>query len=153
MVLPSRFLLWNYIMDHMKVMDSLAKIAEDLDKNMNRSGARLASAIVLKNQVVSYGVNQNKSHPFQYRFSDNDDAIFLHAETDAIKNALKRIGEEDLIKATLYICRVKYDKAGKNKAVTWGLSRPCVGCQRAIATFGIGDVIYSDEGVGNYILL
>ena len=140
-------------MDHLKVMDSLAKIAEDLDKNMNRSGARLASAIVLKNQVVSYGVNQNKSHPFHSQFSEHDDAIFLHAETDAIKNALKRIEEEDLTKATLYICRVKYDKAGTDKAVTWGLSRPCVGCQRAIATFGIGDVIYSDEGVGNYILL
>ena len=40
-------------MDHLKIMDSLAKIAEDLDKNMNRSGARLASAIVFKNQVVS----------------------------------------------------------------------------------------------------
>ena len=140
-------------MDHLKVMDSLAKIAEDLDKNMNRSGARLASAIVFKNQVVSYGVNQNKSHPFHSQFSDHGDAIFLHAETDAIKNALKRIDENELSKATLYICRVKYDKAGKNKSMTWGLSKPCVGCQRAIATFGIGDVIYSAEGVGNYTLL
>ena len=70
---------------------------------MNRTGARLASAIVFKNQVVSYGVNQNKSHPFHSRFSDHDDAIFLHAETDAIKNALKRIEEEDLIKAIHYL--------------------------------------------------
>ena len=49
-------------MDHLKVMGSLAKIAEDLDKNMNRTGARHASAIAYKNQIISYGVNQNKSH-------------------------------------------------------------------------------------------
>ena len=140
-------------MDHLKVMDSLAKIAEDLDKNMNRSGARLASAISYKNQIVSYGVNQNKSHPFHVKFSTNDEAIFLHAETDAIKNALKRITEGELSKATLYICRVKYDSNGPGKKITWGASSPCVGCQRAIASFGIENVIYSNEGIGNYSLL
>ena len=140
-------------MDHLKVMGSLAKIAEDLDKNMNRIGARHASAITYKNQIISYGVNQNKSHPFHTKFSKNEDAIFLHAETDAIKNALRRLTEEELVKATLYVCRVKYSHNGDDKWITWGLSKPCLGCQRAIATFGIENVIYSGEGQGNYSLL
>jgi deoxycytidylate deaminase len=141
-------------MEHLKIMESLAKIAEDLDKNINRSGARLASALFVKNQIVSYGVNQNKSHPFHSQFSEREGAIFLHAETDAIKNALKRITEDELSKATLYVCRVKFDSGNrKTKKITWGLSKPCVGCQRAIATFGIKDVIYSEEGIGNYSLL
>ena len=137
-------------MEHLKVMETLAKIAEDLDKNINRSGARLASAIIYKNQIISYGVNQNKSHPFHSQFSESDDAIYLHAETDAIKNALKRIPESELEKASLYVCRVKYDSNGRGKKITWGLAKPCIGCQRAIATFGIRDVIYSNEGIGNF---
>ena len=140
-------------MEHLKVMETLAKIAEDLDKNINRSGARLASAIIYKNQIISYGVNQNKSHPFHSQFSESDDAIYLHAETDAIKNALKRIPESELGKASLYVCRVKYDSNGRGKKITWGLAKPCIGCRRAIATFGIRDVIYSNEGKGIYSLL
>jgi deoxycytidylate deaminase len=141
-------------MEHLKIMESLAKIAEDLDKNINRSGARLASALHYKNQIIAYGVNQNKSHPFHSQFSEREGAIFLHAETDAIKNALKRISENELSKATLYVCRVKFDSGNrKTKKITWGLSKPCVGCQRAIATFGIKDVIFSEEGIGNYSLL
>ena len=140
-------------MEHLKMMETLGKIAEDLDKNMNRTGARHAAAIVYKNQIVAYGVNQNKSHPFQFRFSVNDDSIFLHAETDAIKNALRRISEDELEKASLYVCRVKYTDNTPHKKLMWGLSKPCLGCQRAIATFGIEDVIYSGEGQGNYSLL
>ncbi len=141
-------------MDNLKIMESLAKIAEDLDKNINRSGARLASALFVKNQLVSYGVNQNKSHPFHSQFSEREGAIFLHAETDAIKNALKRINENELSKATLYVCRVKFDSGNKKfRKITWGISKPCVGCQRAIATFGIQNVFFSEEGIGNYSLL
>jgi len=120
---------------------------------MNRTGARHAAAIVYKNQIISYGVNQKKSHPFHSRFSEHDDAIFLHAETDAIKNALRQISEDDMEKATLYVCRVKYDSNGPGKKLTWGNSKPCIGCQRAIANFGIKDVIYSNDGDGNHSLL
>ena len=100
------------IMDHLKIMQTLQKNAEDLNKNMNRTGARHAAAIVYKNQIVAYGVNQNKSHPFHSRFSEHDDAIFLHAETDAIKNALRRISENELEKASLYVCRHFQTKKG-----------------------------------------
>ena len=144
---------YGFVMEKEKILETLADIARDLDKDMNGTGARHAAAIVYKNQIVSYGVNQKKSHPFHSQFSDHDDAIFLHAETDAIKNALRRISEDDLEKATMYVCRVKYDSNGPGKKLTWGNSKPCVGCQRAIATFGIKDVIYSQDGEGNHCLL
>ena len=83
-------------MEREKVLHTLAKIARDLDRDINRTGARHAAAVVYKNQIVSYGVNQRKSHPFHSRFSEHDDAIFLHAETDAIKNALRQISEDEL---------------------------------------------------------
>ena len=140
-------------MEKKKILETLSKIAEDLDKDMNRTGARHAAAVVYKNQIVAYGVNQNKSHPFHSRFSEHDDAIFLHAETDAIKNALRRISEDEIEKSTLFVCRVKYDSNGPGKKIIWGNSKPCDGCQRAIATFGIKDVVYSQDGQGNHCLL
>ena len=137
-------------MDHLKVLNTLEKIADDLDLDINRTRARHAAAIVYKNQIVSYGVNQRKSHPFHSQFSDHESAIFLHAETDAIKNALKRINEYELEKSTLYVCRVKYTDNTPNKKLTWGLSKPCHSCFRAIATFGIKSVIYTGDDRGTY---
>lgn len=104
--------------------------------------ARIASCIVYKNDIISFGINQMKSHPFQARFSRNVESIYLHSETNAINNALKIITTDELSKSSLYICRVKYD--GKN--IVWGISKPCIGCMRAIAAFDIKKVFYTCEG-------
>ena len=135
---------------HLKVLNLLSVIASDVPQMTKRSRARLAAAVVYKNQIVSYGVNQRKSHPFHSQFSDHESAIFLHAETDAIKNALKRINEYELEKSTLYVCRVKYTDNTPNKKLTWGLSKPCHSCFKAIATFGIKSVIYTGDDRGIY---
>jgi len=45
-----------------------------------------------------------KSHPFQKRWAPHPEAIYTHAEIDAIRNALKR--DEDLTRCTLYIARL-----------------------------------------------
>ena len=137
---------------HEKVLDLLSVMAEGVDRNTTASGARLAAAIVYKNQVVSVGVNQKKSHPFQAKYSTNEDAIFLHAETDTIRTALRPLTEKQLSKATLYVCRIKHED-GPNTPLIWGLAKPCVGCQRAIATFDIKGVVYSEEGTGAYNFL
>lgn len=137
---------------HEKVLDLLSVMAEGVDRNTTASGARLAAAIVYKNQVVSVGVNQKKSHPFQAKYSTNEDAIFLHAETDTIRTALRHLTEKQLSKATLYVCRIKHED-GPNTPLIWGLAKPCVGCQRAIATFDIKGVVYSEEGTGAYNFL
>ena len=137
---------------HEKVLDLLSVVAEGLDRNSFSTGARLAAATVYKNRVVSVGINQKRSHPFQAKYSKNEDAIFLHAETDTIRTARRHLTEKQLSKATLYVCRIKHED-GPGTPLIWGLSKPCIGCQRAIATFDLKGVVYSEEGKGVYSFL
>ncbi|NDB61641.1 hypothetical protein EB001_24855, partial [bacterium] len=65
------------------ILHTLAKIAEANDD----SNIRFAAAVVYRNKIVSVGYNRRKSHPFQAKFAKNPEAIFLHAEVHAIKNA------------------------------------------------------------------
>lgn len=133
---------------HQKILDILSKIAIDVEPVSN---AKLASAIVYKNDIISIGINRKKSHPFHAKYGKNEDCIYLHAETDAIKNALRRIPQEELAKTTMYICRVKRPDH-VSQSYVWGLSKPCEGCARAISTFGIKKVIFTcDDGSYKYL--
>jgi len=106
---------------------------------MPRAGNQtLASCIVKGTKIISFGQNQQKSHPLQSKFSKNPEAIYLHAEIDAIKNALKEIDSSLLEKSTLYVARTKKDGSE-------GISKPCKGCRRAIEAFGISRVVYTTE--------
>lgn len=140
-----------------RFLKHLEKIAEAIPAAAhNRKGrvlrTRIAACIVYKNEIVSIGINQLKSHPFQAKFSRHEDSIFLHAETDAIKNALRYISVEQLSKSTLYVCRVKCDEKSHKKKKVLGLCKPCEGCQRAIATFNIKKVVYTcDDGTHKYL--
>ena len=135
---------------HIKYINLLSKIATDI-VNPVGGNARLAACIVYKNDVVAFGVNQMKSHPFQAKYGKNSDSVFLHAETSAIKNALKYISHDELEKSTLYICRVKYMDHTKKKLI-FGLSKPCPGCFRCINTFNIKQVVFSLDGHGYDVL-
>ena len=130
------------------ILHTLAKIAEANDD----SNIRFAAAVVYRNKIVSIGYNRNKSHPFQAKYAKNPEAIYLHAEVHAIKNALRELSVEELKNTELYISRVKKPQAGDNHFV-WGLSKPCSGCERAIAEFGIKRTIYTCDEVGNYEVL
>jgi deoxycytidylate deaminase len=122
-----------------KFMDILEKLACSVEPAGN---AKISACIVHKGSIVSFGHNQLKSHPFQLKYGRNSESIFLHAETSAIYNALKFLTPDEFKKSTLYICRVKKIKG----EYCWGLSMPCEGCTRAIVSFGIKNVVYSDEG-------
>jgi deoxycytidylate deaminase len=106
--------------------------------------ARIVACVVYKKKVVSYGKNSYKSHPFHQKFKQREGSIYLHAETDAIKNAIKVIGEDALKKSTLYICRAKYNDHSCSKFVH-GIAKPCSGCQKAIDEYNIKNVIYSTD--------
>lgn len=108
-------------------------VAEDVSKFDKH---RHAAAIYVGNRLVAVGVNQMKTHPMQARFGINEEAVYLHAEIDAIKNALKRISLDDLQTATLYVAK---SKNGKSKN-----SKPCEGCQKAIMHFGIPHVHWTN---------
>lgn len=121
------------------IMKTLSKIAETVEPV---SAARLAAAVVFKNEILSIGINKKKTHPFQKKYSTNDSAIFLHAETDAIYNALRKYGTNVVARSNLYICRMKWNNDKKGIFIQ-GLAKPCGGCQKAIATFNIKHVCYS----------
>jgi len=124
-----------------KVMNFLRRQAIDV-KAVKSS--RIAAAISIRNDIISLGHCQKRTHPFQARYSKNTEAIYLHAETNAISNALNHVHKNDLARATLYIRRVKkLDKDAEDYVD--GLAKPCPGCMRAILTFGLKKVVYSTE--------
>lgn len=86
-----------------------------------------------------------KSHPFQKMYSKHPAAIYIHAEVDAIKNAVnQRIEPEIISKSTLFVARQKII----DKKWTSGLARPCCGCQRCVSAFDIKQVVYSLDNHG-----
>ena len=126
-----------------RLVRSLFILAQDVDPVRN---ARLSACITFRGEVVGYGFNQFKSHPLQARFAVNENSIYLHAEIDAIKNALRRCNAADLRSATLYVARAK-----KNRKKQWvyGLAKPCDGCLCAIQSYGIRQVYYTLDGGGH----
>ena len=135
---------------HSRYLNILSKIAADIVRPA-KANTRVSAAIVYKNDIVSFGVSARKSHPFQAKYGKNEDAVYLHAETDAIKNALKYISVEELEKSTLYICRIKFTDTHK-KNMIFGLSKPCCGCAKCISAFGIKNVVYSLDNTGYAVL-
>lgn len=135
-------------------MDQLAIVARDVTPV---SGARIACALVHKRSIMAFGVCQEKSHPLQSRYNTHPLAIFLHAEIDCIKNAMRAgVTEQMFRNSTLYVCRQKYrqtlvsvnGRKLETKKWTSGLACPCEGCAAAIAAFEIGEVIYSLDDSG-----
>lgn len=119
-----------------KIIDILQKVATDIQKC---GGAKIASAVVFRDRILGLGVNQYKSNPLQLKYARNPDSIFLHAEIDAIRSALRRAKVELMPKCDLYIIRIR----GEN---IFGNARPCPGCMRAIEEFGFKRIIYSGDG-------
>lgn len=113
-------------------LNELSKIAY---ANQGFGHAKLAAAIMRRHKLISIGINSGKTHPLQKKFSKNNRCIHLHAEIDAIRNAL-RMGH-NIEGTTMLIARTK-----KNGQI--GLAKPCQACQRAIIHFGIRDVIWTE---------
>jgi deoxycytidylate deaminase len=129
---------------HDRYIDYLFKLAQDIEAIKS---SRVTSCVVYKNEIVGFGFCQMKTHPMQAQFTRHHNAIYLHAEIDAIKNALKRISVDDISRATLYIARAKKEQG----IWQFGLSRPCDGCMKAISSFDINNVIYTTDE--DYMLL
>jgi deoxycytidylate deaminase len=124
-----------------KILDHLRTLAVDVSPVAH---AKLAACLALRGNIISFGFNSLKSHPFQKTFGKNEFSPFWHAETHAIHNARKRLTENEFERATLYVVRVKRPSESSRD---WclGMARPCRGCRRCIWDFGIHRVIYSQE--------
>lgn len=124
----------------LKIADTLFLLARDKERV---GAARIAAAVIYKNRVISFGFNQNKTHPLQSTYGRNSESLFLHAEIDAIKNALRIINIDTLSQCTLLIMRAKNSRA----KAEYGLAKPCSGCSNFLDTFKVKRVIYStNEG-------
>lgn len=117
---------------------------------------KMSAGIVYKKHLIATGVNQYKTHPIMMGPGYRDGQIFLHAEIDAIRNALRLINQQQLTRCELRIVRVKRPRKGSN-AWIHGLARPCPGCTRAIAGFGINRVkwtvdadVLDEQGIDLY---
>jgi tRNA(Arg) A34 adenosine deaminase TadA len=131
--------------DH-RIMQFMRRQAIDGERAYS---TKIAAAIAIKGQIISTGRNQRRTHPLAARFSKHEEAIYLHAETAAIANALNHVHKDELRRSTLYVHRVKHPHA---RTAEWcdGLAKPCTGCRAAAAAFGIRRVIYSTDEPGIY---
>lgn len=135
------------------ILDTVFKVAAANDEWQR---ARMAAALVKNNKIVSIGINRKKSDPLQAKFAKNDEAIFLHCEIHAIKTALRDNSLDDIEGSDLYICRAKkhrVDLPNRKYIDVYGLAAPCEGCRRAIAEFGIRNVVYTTDTPGEYAIL
>jgi deoxycytidylate deaminase len=121
------------------IMDKLEPIASTTDHKW----ARLAAAVVYKNNIIATGTNSLKTHPFQAKYGKTDKSICLHAEIAAIKSALRCVSVEDMKDMDLYVLRVK--KSGPRGPDVRAMALPCEGCMRAIVEFEIGTVYYTTD--------
>ena len=115
-----------------KVLKALTK---KLEEHHPVFRARIVAAVVVNGKIVAYGKNQNKTHPVAARYGKHEEAIYLHAEVDAIIKARKRV--KDLSKAELFVLR-KYANGD------YGMCAPCEGCSRCIADNNIQKITYSN---------
>ena len=132
-----------------RIMSFLRRQAIDLEPVKS---SRIAAAVVIKGNIISLGYCSRRTHPFQKRFAKNPEAIYLHAETNAIRNSLNHLHPSDLRQATLFINRQKHPHHNHDLWVD-GLAKPCSGCQRAIVEFGIKRVVYTTEITNEYEVL
>lgn len=118
----------------LKIFPLLKKLA--MEHEGTRGRFKLAAGVVYKKHLIATGINGYKSHPMMAKYGKNSESIFLHAEVDAIKNALRLLPVSQLSKCDLYVVRVKKDGS-------FGMACPCEGCQRAIETFNLRNVYYT----------
>lgn len=110
-------------------------------QNINFNANMMAILFHKKLGIIS-GWNRAKTHPLQAKYAKNPKAIYIHAEIDVIRQAMKIYSEKDFINSTLYVARIKRPKP-QSKEWIWGLAKPCKGCMSAIEAFNIGRIIYT----------
>lgn len=129
-----------------RIIDTLRVIAE---ANPGVRRRRFAAAIVIQNKIIAVGQNKIKTDPFQLRYGKNPASIYLHAEIDVIKRAIRKLSNDNYYKedsfqfpknTELYVLRLDWN----TDAIVD--SAPCVGCRRAISDFAISSVVCFSGG-------
>ena len=93
--------------------------------------AHVGAMLVYRGCIIATGHNQLKSHPLQATYKNY--RIYLHAEIDALRKALRVIGEDDLAQCHLYVLRLKKGDKGWIR----GCAKPCQDCMSVLVGFGL----------------
>ena len=104
----------------------------------------MAAGITYKKHLIATGVNQKKTHPMMMGEGYREDQLYMHAEVDAIRNALRLITPEQLSQCELYVVRIKRPHIASNRWV-YGLAKPCPGCANIIQKHGIRQVFWTED--------
>lgn len=126
----------------MKINIELLEQLKSLSLSAPHPKVWIASALVHRNKVISYGLNQMKTHPYQYRYGRNSESIYWHSETSAIYTADKKLNFTKFENSVLYVARMKFDSSEKRNYVS-GMAKPCAGCMKCIRHYGIKTIIYT----------
>ena len=112
-------------------------IAAALENDIARPLPKMACVLTDGHSSV-IGWNSRKTHPLQLKFNPhNPKAICMHAEVDAIRQAV-RVHGPDLSDFRMYVARVHRDG-------TVACAKPCKGCQSAILAFNIKTVEWTEN--------
>ena len=87
---------------------------------------QVGCVLTMHGKPVSIGFNRIKSHP-----RSRKNCKTLHAEMDAIISS-----QTSLVGGVAYVYRERFDGS-------LGLSRPCMGCYKALSKAGIKKIYYS----------
>jgi cytidine deaminase len=127
-------------MRHDRFLNTTFQIAKEVPR---ASDNKIAALVVCKNNIISVGMNQMKTHPMVASCKQNEWSEYLHAESSAIINALRQISSSKLAKCTLYICRAKISGVVGN--YVWGMCKPCPTCRKFIENYPVNSCYYTVE--------
>lgn len=121
----------------MKTTGILKKAAEYAKHNDVEGLPKMAAVIAKRKKILAVGYNKHKTHPMMLKYTDNELRVSIHAEVDALVNALKNYSPEELVGSEIYIARLL--KNGKT-----GIAKPCEICQKALEDHGITSIHWTD---------
>ena len=125
-------------------LKKLTKLAVDTGGFDTHRRVPMAAGIVYKRQLIATGTNRSKTHPLMMSEGYRPDQKFMHAEVDAIRNALRLITPAQLAQCEIHIVRVKRPHISSNRWV-YGLAKPCAGCANIIEKYGIKQVFWTQD--------
>lgn len=122
------------------VLNTSLIIAKKLaEKDCKLQRCRHFAFIVLRNEIIAIGENQDHRHPYQTQWgypikSSHGYSMLEHAEFNAIRrlNRFSLKGHE--------LISLRLDRNDK-----WNMAKPCKYCERVIKSVGIENVYYSNS--------
>jgi len=127
----------------LKKVSLATNIAEKSDFN---SSKRLGATLGIKG-IVFHASNNHRTRV------GKTPCISLHAEVNVILKALKTYEKNPTLKtkkqlppSTLCVVRLMTEKSGlpKHRTYRFGISKPCINCQKQLYKFNVTRVFYTD---------